>query len=588
MQYLRSFSRPRSLALLLIITLLTAVTGYAQQNVTLRGRLDPFAGDFRYGDVWGEGNYAYLASFNGTGVMIIDISNPAAPVMVGHYNPAAGSRFQDVIVLKGIGYFSSDNGGGVHIVDVRQPSQLVLMSQITAAEQGYASVHELALSDNLLYEADSRTTVVKVFNVDNPAAPVFLRNIQTTDTAFIHAVTVINGRLFTSGWNGRTDIFDVSRIRTEAPVLLGSVDSGVRSHSSWVSGDGRLLVSARETAGGDVRVFDISNPAMPVLRSTISAQTLGINALTPHNPYLVGHLLFVSWYQAGLQIIDLSNPSNPQRVGWYDTFEESGAITGFRGNWGVYPFLGLDRVLLSDMDNGLFVVDTTLATPLPRTVSAASYLPGAIATKSVAAAFGVGLTSMTAQAGTVPLPTTLALTSLRAIDSHGVERLAPLFFVSPNQINYQIPAGTAEGPVTIVVSGSDGQISRGVTIVSARAPAIFTLTQNGEGPAAALDGFTNEGAPFAATRSNGLPNIIAVYLTGLGEDATDVDNNIAASVEALIDGIPVSVDYAGRAPGFVGLNQLNLTLPAGISSGTHSLVVKRAGIASRTVTLQIK
>jgi hypothetical protein len=77
-----------------------------------------------------------------------------------------------------------------------------------------------------------------------PSAPAFIRNIQTTDSFFIHAITALNGRLYTSGWNGNTDIFDIRNILTSAPTLLGTVVSGDRSHSSWVSSDARLLVSA--------------------------------------------------------------------------------------------------------------------------------------------------------------------------------------------------------------------------------------------------------------------------------------------------------------------------------------------------------
>jgi cysteine-rich repeat protein len=56
--------------------------------------------------------------------------------------------------------------------------------------------------------------------------------------------------------------------------------------------------------------------------------------------------------------IDISDPSNPVKVGQYDTWDNN-AFFGYDGNWGVYPFFGLDRVLLSDEQNGLFVVDAT-------------------------------------------------------------------------------------------------------------------------------------------------------------------------------------------------------------------------------------
>ena len=577
-----------------LLTLVLSPIVHADHNVRLRGHIDPFPGDFRYGDVWGEGHFAYLASYSGYGIMIIDISDPALPVLAGYYNPPEGGRFQDVVVINGIGYFSTESFGsgttGVHVVDVRDPAHPRLLSQITTANSGFQWVHELAVGEGILYEADSRTPTVKVFDVANPAAPVFVRDIVTTDPFFIHAISVINGRLYTSGWGGHTDIYDVRNIRTGPPALLGTVDSGDRSHSSWVSSDGRLLASARETTNGDVRLFDISNPARPVLRSTITAQDLGINALSPHNPYLVGNLLFVSWYQAGLQVLNVSNPSAPVYVGSYDTFDEeaAGGIRGFAGNWGVYPFLGLDRVLLSDMDGGLFIVDATDATPLPRTVSAASFNPDSIVAKSIVAAFGVNLASTTLVANTIPLPTLLGGTTVRVIDSRGIERLAPLYFVSPAQINYQIPEGTADGPASVTVTGSDGRMATGVTIVTSVAPAIFTTSQNGQGEAAAIDAFTGRSGPFSATGSNGMPNIIALFATGLGADATDVDGNFGGDVAVTIDGIAASTLYAGRAPGFTGLNQMNILLPMGISAMTHSLVVSRHGVASNTVTIAIK
>jgi uncharacterized protein (TIGR03437 family) len=589
----------RTLFLLAGLMVLAEMDARAEFNVRLRSQLDPLDGVLRYGDVWGEGNYAYLATFNtpepntarGSGVLIIDISDPDNPQLAGHYLPATGARFQDVVVINGIGYFSSENNGGVHIVDVRNPSAPLLLSQITPAQNGYGFVHEIAVADGVLYEADSRTTTVKAFDVRNPSAPAFIRDIPTTDTIFIHAITAINGRLYTSGWSGRTDIFDVRNILSMPPTRLGTVFTGASSHSSWVSSDGSLLASARETANGDVRLFDISNPANPQLRSTITAQDLGISALTPHNPFLVGRLLFVSWYQAGLQILDISDPSRPRRVGEYDTYLDS-AITGFRGCWGVYPYLGFDRVLLSDMDGGLLIVDTTQSITGPRTVSAASFDQNALASHSIAALFGEQLSETTKSAATVPLPLLLGDTSVSVRDSAGVERETPLFFVSPAQINYQIPPGTATGPAESIVKRNGIEIARGVFLVNRAAPGIFTVAQDGAGPAAALDALAFTAAPFAAQREDGSPNIIAVYCTGLGADATDTDiddgMDAGMDVDARIDGQTAVVLYAGRAPGFSGLNQVNVSLTPGIAPGVHTLTLRLGDKTSNPVSLEIR
>jgi len=568
-----------------LLSLPFAVTALSQVTLKLLGQLDPFDGENRYGDVWGEGNYAYLASYNGNGVMIIDISDPSSPKLAGHYNPAENGRIQDVVVINGIGYFGAENRGGLHIVDVRNPANPVLLSHVTTDKNGHANVHELFVADGVLYEADSRTNRVKVFDVTNPAAPVFVRDIDTSDPA-VHAAVVVNGRLFTSGLRGKTDIYDVRRVLVEQPAHLGAVDSGVGSHSSWVSNDGKIMAVARETPNGDVRLFDITNPSSATLISTISPQSLGIEAFSPHNPYIVGNLLFVSWYQAGLVVIDITNPQQPRLAGSYDTFP--GTTTGFKGCWGVYPFMGFDRMLLSDMDGGLLIVDATAALVGPRTVSSASYSVSAIAPKAIVAAFGSNLATVTQGAPSTPLPTSIAGTSITVQDGVGSERLAPLFYVSPNQLNYQIPAGTAPGPALIKFNSGGGQTVAGSTIIAPSAPSIFTQDSSGAGAASALDAFTFTPAPFNATRAGGLPNIIAIFGTGLGADATDIDANAGANVQASIDGQAAQVLYAGRAPGFAGLNQINVMLPVGISSGVHRLVITRGGVSSNAVSIAIR
>jgi uncharacterized protein (TIGR03437 family) len=564
---------------------LFAITAQAQTTLKFLGRIDPFDGDNRYGDVWAEGKYAYLASYNGTGVMIIDISDPTNPKMAGFYNPSEGGRFQDVVVINGIGYFGSENRGGLHIVDVRNPANPILLSQVNTDQSGHPNVHEIFVAEGVLYESDSRTNIVKVFDVKNPAAPVFVRDIFASDPR-VHAAVVINGRLFTSGLGGKTDIYDVRRILMEPPAHLGVIDSGAGSHSSSASNDGKTLAVARETPDGDVRLFDITNPSNATLISTISAQSLGIDAFSPHNPYIVGNLLFVSWYQAGLILIDISNPSQPRLVGIYDT--SSAPSNGFDGCWGVYPFLGFDRVLLSDMDGGLFIVDATAAITGPRTVSSASYSVSAIAPQAIVAAFGTNLAPTTLVASSTPLPTSLAGVTVTVQDSAGAERAAPLFFISPNQINYQIPPGTKPGPALIKFMNGTGQTVVGSSIIAPNAPSIFTEDASGAGAASALDAFTFMPGPFNPTRENGSPNIIAVFGTGLGADATDTEANVGGEVQAFIDGQTTQIIYAGPAPGFTGLNQINISLPAGISPGAHKLLIARGGVSSNAVSITIK
>ncbi len=222
-------------------------------------------------------------------------------------------------------------------------------------------------------------------------------------------------------------------------------------------------------------------------------------------------------------------------------------------------------------------------------VSAADYGP-VIAPVGLASIFGNGLTDgSTGQTASSDLPQTLAGTQVKV---DGI--VAKLYFASPGQINFEVPIGTVATTSSLGVTSAtslvevfrEGQLVRAGTFqIAPVSPAIFTL--DASGTAAALDAFTFQPAPFATKRANGQPNIIAVWGSGAGIDATDVDANLAASFRATIDGSAAAVAYAGRAPGFPGLNQFNVALADGIGSGTHRLVISRNGIDSNPVTISL-
>ena len=575
-----------------LILLFAAPNTFAQLNAKLVGQLNPYPGiRNRYADIWGEGRYAYLCSYQGSNLIIIDISDPRAPKQVGAFEPPGGASLRDAVVLNGIGYFSSDDSKGVFIVDMRDPQNLRQLSNITEAQNGHRSVHELSVSDGYLYEADSRSTRIKVFDVRNPAQPVFKWDIDCQETGSVHSALALNGRLYASGLGGKTEIYDVSNVATTLPRRLGVIDSGIGSHSTWPSNDGRILATCSERDNGDTRLYDISNPVSPRLLSTINAASIGVDAFTPHNPVIVGNLLFVAWYQAGTQVFDITNPTTPVRIGEYDTYSGPRCTNNvcYTGNWGVFPFLGLDRVLLSDMDGGLFVVDFSAAGTGPKTLSAASFNLSAIAPKSIVTAFGANFSSATRAALTQPLPTELAGLRVSVQDYTGVERAAPLFFVSPTQINYQIPADTKPGPALLkFTTTSDGTVQQGATTIQASAPALFTTNQTGSGPAIALDALTYKAGPFLGTLANGQPNVIVLFGTGLGNDATDITANVSSSVQAILSTLPATVLYAGPVPGLTGLNQINLVLPPLLLAGEYRLTVLRNGMPSNEVTLSIR
>jgi uncharacterized protein (TIGR03437 family) len=118
------------------------------------------------------------------------------------------------------------------------------------------------------------------------------------------------------------------------------------------------------------------------------------------------------------------------------------------------------------------------------TVSAANFT-APVAPDSIAAAFRVNLATRTEIAAGLPLPTELAGTTVVIKDQAGIERMAPLFFVSSGQVNLTIPAGTGTGTATVTIRSGGGVVSTGTVEVRASAPGLFSARSDGRGIAAA-------------------------------------------------------------------------------------------------------
>jgi hypothetical protein len=379
----------------------------AGQRVKLRGQLNPTCSGTqttKFADIYADGNIAVMGSYSCRGVFIMDVSNPEAPVLRSHYNPGANLQFLEAIVIGNRGYFGTGNTGGVHIVDLTDPASPQLLGIVNATNGGgYPTIHEMMVFDQggrryLLENSNSTATVpLRIIDVTNPAAAVLKWQFTSGTGGWIHAMHIRGDRLYLSNFTSpRVDIYSIANLATQTPTQLGSVAVGLSSnHSAWTSEDGNYLYSAREigdsaaTNPGDIRVYDVSNPASPMLVKRVSMAELGIVAVTPHNPVVMGNKLYVAWYQAGTLVFDITNPADPVQIGRYDTWpaqftEEDLAevrssvsrfdakdivcgenrasnqqIAGYNGNWAVYPFLGEDKVLLGDLATGLYVVNVT-------------------------------------------------------------------------------------------------------------------------------------------------------------------------------------------------------------------------------------
>ena len=218
-------------------------------------------------------------------------------------------------------------------------------------------------------------------------------------------------------------------------------------------------------------------------------------------------------------------------------------------------------------------------------VSAANVTSSDLAPGGLFTLYGEFLSVATAEATASPLPTRLGGTEVLI---NGVR--APLLYASPQQLNGQVPAELAPGSAGIVVRNALGQTTPISVTLRAAAPEFFLL----EGQALALN-------PDSTINSPGNPaprgSFISAFLTGQGPVTPPVSSGRAAPLvplsrviavsSAKIGGQPANLLYFGLAPGFVGLAQANIEIPAGVT-GTVPLEITIGGTAQTSAMISVQ
>jgi uncharacterized protein (TIGR03437 family) len=242
----------------------------------------------------------------------------------------------------------------------------------------------------------------------------------------------------------------------------------------------------------------------------------------------------------------------------------------------------------------------SLALPVA-SVSAASFAQGEVAAESIVAAFGSRLATATEAAKTLPLPTELANTKVSVRDSAGAVRDAPLFFVSPAQVNYLVPAGTANGAATVTITSGDGRISIGNAQIGAVGPGLFAANADGRGVAAAnvlRVRADNSQTYEAAAVFDAAQNRFVARAIDLGPEGDRVFliffgtglrfRSALSAVTVKIGGVDAVVSFAGAQGDFAGLDQVNALLPLSLAGrGEVEVVLAVDGRIANTVMLKI-
>ncbi len=354
----------------------------------------------------------------------------------------------------------------------------------------------------------------------------------------------------------------IPQVMALAPPIVGNTNFTVGVTNALGNAQAILIID-KNNSGATASIPDTASLAR--VTTTLTSNGYGSVSLTiPNDPALIGVPLYGRWY-----ILDAA------AIG--------GVATSPAFQMNIFGS----------------VVSTV---PAIATVSAASYAIGAVAPESIVAGFGTNFSNTSIAATSLPLPETLAGVQISIRDVSGVERIAPLLYVSPTQINYQVPVGLVTGEGSVTVRQSGNIVAAGLLQITSVTPGLFTVETNGRGPAAAQaqrvkadNSQTFEPvATFDAGQNRAVtipidlnPVTDQVYLALYGTGIRFRSG--LANVNASIGGTNLLLVYAGAQGNFVGVDQENILLPRTlIGRGEVDVTLTVDGRISNVVRVSFK
>lgn len=240
---------------------------------------------------------------------------------------------------------------------------------------------------------------------------------------------------------------------------------------------------------------------------------------------------------------------------------------------------------------------TTPMTNAPTVFSAATTGTTAIAPGSLAVANGVSLGT---DSGEIfgPAPFIFGGTSVSVVDSSGLSSPAPLFYVSPNQVTFQVPVGSATGSASVTVTSTSGTQTTSNIQIAAVAPGLFTVNNSGLASAAvtrvsAAGAQTSQVAYASGAGGSFVPNPInlgaATDRTYLALFGTGIQAAGLANLSVTVGGVNAAIIYAGPQGNFPGLDQVNILLPLSLAGkGNVNVQLTASGVAANPVQITIQ
>ncbi|MBM2841608.1 MAG: Choice-of-anchor family protein, partial [Bacteroidetes bacterium] len=294
--------------------------------------------------------YAILGT--ATGCAVIDITNGASPVEIGHI-VGATSLWKEVKAYDHYAYVVSDVNGnqGLQIINLSNLPNSVSLDTTIMSLGGFsvAQSHTISIHDGYLYLNGTGSGMI-IASLANPRRPQYLGRWTTR---YVHDCYVRNDTIFAAAINnGRLDIIN-GRIKSNPTLIASIAYTGGGTHNVWTTKDRRYAVTTDEIGSTlkNLKVWNLQN--LPTVSNIPDAQFSAVPTDIVHNVFIRGDYAYVAWYTAGFRVVNLTNPTNPGDAGGYDTSTEPPG--SYDGMWACYPYFPSGKIIGSDMQNGLWV-----------------------------------------------------------------------------------------------------------------------------------------------------------------------------------------------------------------------------------------
>lgn len=321
-------------------------------------------------DVWGwvdtanAKEYALVGVQNG--LSVVDVTNPNNPVQTNFF-AGASSTWRDMKTYGNYAYTVHDvyNGtsDGIFILDMttignqfptffRRKPTLQVGQSIGNLERAHNLYIDEAAGYLYLFGANVGVGGALIFDLaPDPTNPTF---VGAFDDYYLHDGVVRGDTLWGAAvLNGFFMPIDVS-VKSQPTISATQTTPFNFTHNIWFSDDNQRVFTTDEKSGAYIAEYDVSD--LSNISETDRIRTSFGNDVIPHNVHFHNNFLVNSYYTAGLQILDVSEPGIMVETGFYDTSPANG--DGFSGCWGAYPYLPSGNILATDRQQGLFVLQS--------------------------------------------------------------------------------------------------------------------------------------------------------------------------------------------------------------------------------------